>query len=312
MKLRIYNRTGADATFRGVAIVSDSYYDVSEDSQAGWIADPSIVNLIRNNHLQVSDTINNFNAQEGIEYTRLILSYGPKTPDNRSISAVNRIPPGYTIYNTGAGDHIANKTYGNGDDLVCTVASPTKEFQLLHHFYALGGRVIWENASIEDKMAGWLFAPASTGWTQATGNFDKQVLIPGVLNKLKPVAEGAGAWSVDLTAKIGTTTILKSTPVPSTGNLGWFDYDSDTNVITPNMDQKGGYDLYDQEITLVKIANRAPGRAISGSESILESSDVVGKLIFNFWKFRFTLTPAEGNANVKTAVLITTAAKKNV
>lgn len=258
----------------------------------------------------VADFETNYKPETLVADAPKLVAFQNVTPDNRSILAVNRTPPGYTVYHTGAGDHIANNTYGNGDDVVLTQATPTKTMQFLNHFYAIGGRIVWESASLANYVDAWLVAPASQGWTNAAGDFDK-VALGGPYNKLKPVAAGTGAWNVDLAAKIGSTSILKSTPVPSPGNTGWFDYNSDTNVITPNLAQKGGYDLYDFDVNLFKFVNRIWGRKMDGAESVYEATDVVGKLLYNTWKIKFTLTTAEGTAT-KAGISLTIAAKKNL
>jgi hypothetical protein len=238
----------------------------------------------------------------------------PTLPDNRALSASNRIPLGYTIFPTGQGDNISAATYGNGPALKVTPGAPTVEFQMLHHWYGLGGRLIWENATMADRLDAWLIAPATTGFTQATGDFNR-VAIPNTgdtLHLYVPAAPGTGAWSADLTAKIGSSQVLQATPVPVAGNTGYFDYDSDTSIVTPNYTGTGGHNLYNFEIKLFKFAHAIWGRKQDGAESVLESTDVVGKLLYNQWKIRFTLTPGSEQSTATAGVVITTATKKNL
>lgn len=213
----------------------------------------------------------------------------PSTTDNRRLNAVNRIPPGYTVCNTGRGDNITTGAYGAGTRLILDANTPTIDFQMLGHWYGIGGKVIWESASLDDYCDAMLIASASSGFTQATGDFNK-VNIGGPYNIIVPASPGTGAWSGDLTAKKTNTQILKATPVPSEGNVGFFDYNSTTNVITPNYTQTGGYNLYDFDVNLFRFCNSVHGRKQDGAESVTESSDVVGKLLFNSWFIRFYLT----------------------
>lgn len=213
----------------------------------------------------------------------------PSTTDNRRLNAVNRIPPGYTVCNTGRGDDISTGSYGTGPRLILDANTPSVDFQMLGHWYGIGGRVIWESASLDDHCAAMLMAPATTGLTQTTGDFNK-VNLGGPYNVIVPAAPGTGAWSMDLTAKHASTQILKAVPVPVAGNLGFFDYDSTANVLTPNYTQKGGYNLYDFDVNLFRFCNSIHGRKMDGAESVTESSDVVGKLLFNTWIIRFNLT----------------------
>lgn len=244
---------------------------------------------------------------------QLVETTAPKTEDMRDIGVVNRIPLGFTIYPTGRADNITNGTYGDGVKLKFTDVTPgttdKATIQFLSHWYGIGGRIIWESASLEDEMNAVLVAPASTGWTNSTGDYNKYN-VGGPYNMLIPVAEGTGAWTVNLTTKITNTQILKSTPVPAAGNVGWFDYNSETNVLTRNMTQTGGYNLYDFDINLFRFANTIYGRKQDGAESLLEATDVVGKLLYNSWQIRFTLTAV--TAGVKCGVIVTTAIKKNI
>lgn len=237
-----------------------------------------------------------------------------KTPDNRQISASNRIPLGYTIFPTGQGDSISAGTYGNGPALKLNPDTLSVEFQLLHHWYGLGGRLIWENATLADRIDAWLIAPATTGFTLATGDFNR-VAIPNTgdtLHLYVPAAPGAGAWSATLSAKIGSSQVLQATPVPVAGNTGYFNYDSETNILTPNNTGTGGYNLYNFEIKLFKFAHAIWGRKQDGAESLLESTDVIGKLLFNLWKIRFTLTLGSVTSMANAGIIITTATKKNL
>lgn len=291
----------AFATSKGLRIqyveLGNTYYlFASEGSSLSFRC-----SLYKDNSADVQDFENNFKSETN---KPLVL----KTDDARNINVTNRIPLGYTVYPTGRADNIANGTYGNGTKLKFDANTTSASFQMLSHWYGIGGRLIWESATLDDEVSATLIAPATTGLTQTTGDYTK-VNIAGPYNKIKPVTEGTGDWSLDLTAKLTNTQILKCTPVPTAGNTGWFDYNSDTNVLTRNMTQTGGYDLYDFDVNLFKFANTIYGRKQDGAESILEATDVIGKLLFNSWKITFTLTPV--TQGVRCGIIITTATKKN-
>lgn len=226
--------------------------------------------------------------------------------------SVNRVPSGYSIYIAGEADNIAAGTFGGGTQLKFDGTNTQRDFQLLSHVYVIGAKGIWENCSMENYFNTTLIAPASTGLTNVAGNFNKQAL-GGGLNMIVPVGAGTGAWSMDLTAKLTNTQILKATPVPSTGNVGWFDYDPDTNVLTPNMDHVGGYNLFDFEAKLHAFSRKIWGRAQNGSESSLEIGGMVGKMFFNFWKIRFNFELTGGLfGDDKAAIVLILASKQNI
>lgn len=292
-------------------VFSSGYVHAIPTSEGSlWANDSILLEAIASGLAEVSDGTDIYSDLNlAINFLKDYYTPNPKTPDNRDLIAVNRIPPGYTVSVTGRADNITNGTYGNGNALKMTYSNKTVRFQVLDHWYAIGGRMIWEGASLDDYVDVILKAPASTGLTNVTGDYTKYN-IGGPYNMIIPVTPGAGNWSMDLTAKLTNTQILKATPVPQAGNTGWFDYDSATNVLTRNMTQTGGYNLYDFEVSLFRFANMVWGRKQDGAESILEASDVVGKLLYNSWVADFSLTST--NENIKVGGLMTIAAKKNI
>jgi len=235
-----------------------------------------------------------------------------RTLGDYRITSINRIPAGYTVYPTGIADDITNGNYGGGTKLKMDSTTTFVELQMLDHYYAIGGRAIWENAHLDCYMDAKLCAPASTGLTNVTGDFIKYN-VGGPYNLIAPVSAGTGDWDIDLTATQTNTSILKCVPVPSSGNNGFFDYNSDTNVITPRLDQKGGYDLYDFNIDLFAFCRYCWGKAGNGSETLLDIPNVIGKLLFNFWKIRFDLKHDGGTLSTeKIGLVMILAAKGNV
>lgn len=233
--------------------------------------------------------------------------YIPNLIDDRQLVVTSRLPSGYSTCPMGRGDDIAAASYGTGAPLLLSVASPTKRFQLLNHWYGTGGRVTWEYSNLDSSVGAILKAPATQGLTAGAGDYN---VVGGV--KIVPVATGTGTHSLDIEAKLTGTQILKCTPVPSPGNLGYFDYDSSTNALTRREDMLGGYDLYLAEIPMFRFVSHCFGRKVDGAESVFESADVVGKLLYNSWVIDFTLTPEAGNPDVRCGVVIHTATKKNI
>lgn len=231
-----------------------------------------------------------------------------------NIVASNRIPPGYSICATGIADNIVNGTYGDGyhlmlSDVDVPGGSNHACLQFLDHWYAIGGRVFWEGGTLNDSANATLVAPATTGLAHTTGDYTK-INLGGPYNMIKPVATTTGDWSMDLAAKLNVhVSILAATPVPIAGNTGWFDYNSDTNVMSRNMTQTGGYNLYDFDINLFALVRKSWGRP-TACESHLEADDVIGKLIYNSWQLRFTLDVV--TSGVKCGIMLTTARKRSI
>ena len=232
------------------------------------------------------------------------------TTDRREIIAINRIPAGYTIYPIGKSDGVTSSPgYRTGTDMILDANNKTRRFQMKNHWYGIGGRVLWEGADLSDSMSAYLKAPATTGLNQA-GDYNKSALGGGA-NVYVPAAPGTGAWSLDLTAKHTGTQVLKCVPVPVAGNTGFFDYNSDTNTLTANASQLGGYNLYDFDATLFCMASHCWGRKQDGAESSLEIPDVIGKLFYNCWVLDFTLT-TEKTSGIRVGLVMIAAVKSNV
>jgi len=231
------------------------------------------------------------------------------TEDSAEIIAVNNIPAGYTLYPTGEADDITNGTYGGGNVLHLKQGGTTQiDFQSKTHWHLLGGKAKWYGGSNADDYAhAALIAPATTGLTNVTGDYDK-IDLGGGANLIKPVAAGTGAWSMDLTATLNANvSILKATPVPVAGNTGWYDYNSTTNVLTRNMSQTGGYNLYDFDANLFKF-----GRRLFGGDGLdsYEYPTLRGKLLYSNWILRFNLSAT--NTGIGVGIILSLGSKANI
>lgn len=232
--------------------------------------------------------------------------------DGRQMFADNRVPPGYSLYIAGESDNIYTGQFGGGDRLKFEVDHPTRYFQLLNHYYAIGARVCWEGCDMNSFINATLIAPATTGLTNAPGDFNKQALGGGA-NMIVPALPGAGSWTMNLNAKYANTQILKCTPVPVAGNSGWFDYNADSNTLTNNLSQTGGYNLYDFQINLHAFGRKIWGSKQDGWQTELDVSGLVGKYLFNFWKIKLDFALDVGTLEAqKAAIHFMVAAKRNI
>lgn len=292
-------------------------YEVPETSLTSWGNDSSVLSKIADSSLLVSlngediiDISTAIDVIKGIS-ARKVSVEGVDVSSSRLQIMNNRVPNGYSLYVTGEADNITNGLYGGGEELFFSSSEKERDFQLLNHYYAIGARAHW-NAScdIDNFFSATLIAPASSGATQTTGDFTK-VNLGGSNNIFVPVAVGAGDWSMDLTDTLANTNILKATPVPSTGNQGWFDYDSDTNTLNVNSSQMGGYNLFDFDINLHAFGRKIWG--MSNGTSEFDVPDLVGKLLFNTWKIHFKFDVTSGIlGSEKAAVLFIAATKGNI
>jgi len=301
--------------YEGQTITPGSYYEIQKIEETRWMSSSSLLADIGSGKAMMAKTNDGQNDISDVN-DQIVFLRGEvpvETADKRPIVAINRIPAGYTVYPTGVADDISNGTFGGGTTLhMNKTDGKSVDFQMLEHYYAIGGRAMWEDAGNRDNIEAKLWAPKTVG-TNSTGDFTKVEVAPSSgLYIFVPTAPGAGDWSLDLTEKLTNTNILKCTPVPSPGNQGFFDYNSDTNVLTVNTQQKGGYNLCDWDVNLFAFCRSCWGRKDNG-ETALESTDVVGKLLYNSWKIKFTLSiHDESNRDPKVSIVMVTAAQKNI
>jgi hypothetical protein len=304
----IKNNSGSLVVRCGQTIAPQAYYTIQPVEAYRWQIDEQVITDIALSALVVSDGFNDLAPVDGLNFLRGYYKPNPKTDDNRDIVAINRIPPGYTVYPTSKSDALAAGGYRAGDKLIFSQAQKTRRFQLLSHWYGIGGKVIWEGADLDDHMDVFLKAPATVA-ANVAGDFVK-VNIGGPYNMFVPVTPGAGVWSLNLAEKHTGTNVLKCVPVPAAGNTGFFDYDSSANLLTVNVSQNGGYNLFDFEVTLFCFASSVLGRKQDGAETSIEVTDVVGKLLFNSWVVDFSLT--SDKPGIRAGMTVVTAVKGNV
>ena len=304
----IKNNSGSLIVRCGQPIADQAYYDIQAVEAYRWQQDEQVIADIALGVLVVNDGFNDLPLVDGLNFLRGYYKPNPKTDDARDIVAINRIPPGYTVYLTSKSDSIVAGGYRAGDKLVFSQAQKTRRFQLLSHWYGIGGKVVWEGADLDDHMDVFLKAPATVGLNVA-GDFVK-ANVGGPYNMFVPTTPGTGTWSLNLAEKHTGTNVLKCVPVPSAGNTGFFDYDSSTNVLTVNGSQTGGYNLFDFDVTLFCFASAILGRKQDGAETSIEVTDVVGKLLFNSWVVDFSLT--SDKPGIRVGMTVVTAVKGNV
>jgi hypothetical protein len=304
----IKNNSGDQVVRCGQPIADQAYYTIQAIEVYRWQIDEQVISDIALGTLVVNDGFNDLSTVDGINFLRGYYKPNPKTDDNRDIVAINRIPPGFTVYPTSKSDSIVFGGHRAGMKLVFSQAQKTGRFQLLSHWYGIGGKIVWEGADLDDHMDVFLKAPATIG-SNVTGDFVK-VNLAGPYNMFVPVSAGTGTWSLNLAEKHTGTTVLKCVPVPAPGNTGFFDYDSSANTLTINNGQTGGYNLFDFEVTLFCFASAILGRKQDGAETSIEVTDVVGKLLFNSWVVDFSLTSSK--TDIRAGMTVVTAVKGNV
>lgn len=313
--IMIKNISGEEKIWGGKKFLANEEYQIEETSLLKWRKSTNLILAITAGEALIGDGSSYFTsfvkALEWLQGNHQEVFLRDVSVENGRLQNMNnRVPNGFSLYVTGVSDNISSGTFGNGEDLFFSSSKKVIDFRQLCHYYAIGARTHWNaDCDIDNYFKAELIAPACSGATQAVGDFIKIPITGG--NMFKPVLEGSGDWDMDLTNTLTGTSILKATPVPSEGNQGWFDYVSDTNILTPNYEQKGGYNLFDFDITLHFFGRKIWG--IKNGVSSLDVSDLIGKLLFNSWTIRLTFDIQSGLlGSEKAGVLFILATKGNV
>jgi hypothetical protein len=158
-----------------------------------------------------------------------------------------------------AGDDITNGVRCGGNHLhlkTTTQGLTTVEWQFMEWVSVSGGRVKHYNATFGDNFSYEIIAPATVGTSNpGSGWFDK-INLGSSCNIYVPNPTQTGDWDLNLTEKINVNVdITKVVPVPAAAKDGYFDWDQDTYEVTLNTAGKGGYYLFDFDITLTRIIN---------------------------------------------------------
>ena len=249
---------------------------------------------------------------------------GPTTADGVPIKLSNHIPRAHYFWGTGAfddfqptppasgrgsGELISWQTNGDAGDVA------TKEGRFFEHVYILGGTISSKNGDFGDHVSLDVIAPASAPEARPgnDGNASKVELYSGApVSLFVPTQAADGAWEVDGAAMEAGQVNANLVPVPARdaddNPVGWWDWDPDqTPSITPNYDQQGGYNLFDQELKLARQANCYP--VMAPHQSVTPEAAVKGKKILPHWLWRFTLVRGDEPGAVKVAIRLDTARK---
>lgn len=164
----------------------------------------------------------------------------PTDTDGKPQMLPNLLPSWTSLYFTGQGDHRQNGL-GAGQAFTCTSdAAEDKVVEWIYtdQIFLVGGSVLFEGAALGDTMDYLVVAPA----TQTGVGSTTVVKVPyGPGNVIVP--HPAGIDTIDLAD-------VAIVPSPGAGYWDWNEPSQGYGTITPNYEGKGGYSLFDFEITL--------------------------------------------------------------
>lgn len=217
----------------------------------------------------------------------------PLTSDGKPIHLMNLFPGGVSVVYAGMGDDIGSGTRWGGQSFQVDqqgVGDNFIEWQFLEWIYLGGGHMASKNGKIGDHVSYKVTAPATAGTPNGSGSgaYDKQTVAPGV-NIFVPNADATGAWDLDLAKtlnpNVGFTEVVPVPVVDAAGRgIGFFDWDPDTEEVSLNAAQQGGYHLYDVPVDLSRFVVEMP--LVKDSDLPLTVPAVKVKRLLPHWRHR--------------------------
>lgn len=198
----------------------------------------------------------------------------------------------------------ASDTVSSGqraDDLLAfsstTVGVLTKTIRFIDPLWLAGGHIQYQGAVLGDWINFMTKVPATAGVAAPGAGSYAKVAVGA--NKHVFVPAPGGGWDLDLAeTENANVRFTKVRPVPAPGGLGYFDYNMDTEVVTPNLAGKGGYHLCDYEVVLAEFITKV---CLLGNDHFpLTVPAVRPILILPHWQHTFSLN----NATEKTLTVV--------
>ena len=229
-------------------------------------------------------------AHTGAEY----YTQEPHSPDGRRYFIPSSLKKGLTPKFIGYSDDVTNGTKYNGS--ICGHSSSSiddhvKEIQFINTIDLIGGKMRHFGAKYGDYVKYEIYAPATAGTSNpGAGAYDKYAIGGGV-NMFIPNGTTTGDWDLNLTETLNANvSFTKVCPIPvsdSSNPNGWFDYNIDTNVCSFNALQKGYYNLFDANYTLLDYV-KIP--ILGDTSAPLDFTlNVASKTMLPHWKHKVTV-----------------------
>lgn len=166
----------------------------------------------------------------------------------------------WSTYWTDAGDDLTNNKIGCGQEFYLEEASENTDEKITFRFnaivQALGGEAILHTTfDHRDTFCVNIKATATSVTANGSNEGNCNLYNLGGPNNLIIPADGDGTHDVDITSKIGSSSVHSAVIVPSSDNTGYYDYHVSSNTITPNYSGTGGFNLFDFEMYLSRYVS---------------------------------------------------------
>lgn len=172
----------------------------------------------------------------------------------------------FYVYWTGSGDDVDNGILGGQDPnfFVMETGTPTNvvDIKFDHSkgdFYIHEGHLLWDGAGIGDYFEAFVVAEPSL--VQPFANLD--LILDGDMIKYAPGGSGTGTHGF----------AAVPSPVPNWDGTGCWDFDKKTQMLIPNVDCAGRWDLFTVEKNVARFINKIPMYSNSYGFETLDSDD---------------------------------------
>lgn len=225
-----------------------------------------------------------------------------RTSDGRMIVLPSTIRDDQEVQYTGCGDDLDNGIRMAGADFKMhydAAGDYDVTFRFIEWVDILGGVCQFSGANYGDYMHYAVSAPATVGEeNEGAGGYIKYPVGDG-MNIYIPHPTAEGDWDLDLEETINeNVSVTKVVPIPDATKQGFFDWDSNTGLVTINETMAGGYNLFDFAIPLGRMINKCWILG-TGEENYLVPASYSAKRILPHWVHTVTLHRV-GSGNIYT------------
>lgn len=228
------------------------------------------------------------------EGTPRFVAKGPRSSDDRPIVLPASFRGDVHVLYPGRADDVASGVRFGGVPFTATAIAegdhPVISWGFIEWVYLTGGFVSWINGRPGDWFDFRVVAPATTGIANAgAGAFNLAPSgMPGA-NVFVPAPDAAGSHDLDLDERLNKSVgFSKVVPVPSTTGAGFFDWDPDTEIVTVNTAQTGGFHLFDVEIPIRRFCAELPIVRGEGERN-LSPGNIKAKRLLPHWSHRVVI-----------------------
>lgn len=272
--VKLENKTAEDISIIGVIVNPSVIYTVPTTELSALAISESLFNRVATGDVVVHDDVGALDAINGwnwIQGNKVKAEITQQSEVGSKVWVHSSAKPEksgkeFYVYWTGSGDDVSGGILGGADPSffqmttgTLTVSVDVKFDFSKGDFYIHEGHLLWDGAGVGDYFEAFVVAEAS----QLQTLVNRDLIVTGDKIYYSPLGPGTGTHGF----------AAAPSPVPNWDGTGGWDFDKDTETLTPNMTNEGMWDLYTTEHDVARFINKIPMYSNSYGYETLDSDD---------------------------------------